>query len=238
MIMDINALLTDDLAYRCVEESSKKKTVSRDDQFCFELLRRAFGLDDHDALGHVLNIYKDVWSRFWVRDAYTFDTQSLTVDDFKSIAFTRVYERLKGSAFDGFSSLTPLLSYFHVTLARTIAHYLRSSKGQQSLMQLSNDDDANDMLENIPASENPSMDAERNILQREIDKRVAELLPDKNDRLLYGYWARQNFSHKEIVAASSPPIWKDENAVRVALQRIKRLLYKDSVLIELLEGLL
>ena len=198
-----NTIPTDVLANRCAEESSKKRAVSRDDQFCFELVRRAFGLDDHYALGHVLNIYKDIWSRFWVRDVYAFETEALTVDDFKSIAFMRVYHHVKGTAFDGFSSLTPLLAYFRVTLARTIAHYLRSSKGRQNVTQYLNDDDADDVLENIPSPENSSADAEKKIIQQEIDKRIAYLLPDEDDRLLFDLHYKQSLSRAEIVAALS-----------------------------------
>jgi len=232
-----NTLSTDMLARRCAEEASKKRTVSRDDQFCFELVRRAFGLDDHYALGHVLNIYKDIWSRFWVRDMYAFEVESLTVDDFKSIAFMRVYNHLKGTAFDGFSSLTPLLAYFRVALTRTVAHYLRSSKGRQSVTQSLNDDDADDVLENIPAPENSSADAEKNIVRQEVERRIAYLLPDENDRLLFDCWAKQNLSRAEIVDAYSH-IWEDENKVRVALQRIKRHITNDPPLNDLLSGLL
>src|SRR5829696_6517365 len=129
--MEINPIPTDVLAHQCAEEALKKHAANRDDNFCFELVRRAFGLDDHFALGFVFDIYKDVWSRFWVRTPNIFDSQVLTVDDFKSIAFARVYNQVKGSAFDGFTSLTALLAYFHITLARTIAQYLRSPSAKQ-----------------------------------------------------------------------------------------------------------
>ena len=106
--MKLDHFPTDDLASRCAQESSKQLNMSRDDRFCFELLRRAFGMEDHYALGHTLNIYKDVWSRRWVHDTYLFENQFVTMDDFKSIAFYQVYDRLKGGGFDSFPSLSPV----------------------------------------------------------------------------------------------------------------------------------
>ncbi len=235
--MEIDLIPTDDLANRCVEESLKKQPARRDDNFCFELVRRAFALDDHYALGHVLTVYKDVWSRFWIRDANLFDTQSLTIDDFKSIAFMLVYQHLKGKAFDGFSSLIPLLAYFRVALVRTVAQYLRSSKHKQLLWQLTLNDDPNELLETIPAPENPRVESEKNIVRQEVEKRIAYLLPDENDRLLFDCWAKQNLSRSEIVAVYSH-IWGNENAVRVALQRIRRRIINDPPLNDLLGELL
>lgn len=234
--IDLSFFATEVLAQNCAEESSKKQVASRDDRFCFELLRRAFGLDDHSALGYVLNIYKDVWSRFWVHNTHVFDNQVVTVDDFKSIAFARVYQQLKGSAFDGFSSLTPLLAYMKVTLVRTVAAYLRSSASQQWRVNLTGDNDS-DLLENLPADDNPRVESEKNVIRQEVDARILQLLPDENDRLLLDLSWSQNLSRADIVAAY-PTIWESEDAVRVALQRIKRRLYKDPGLADLLKGLL
>ncbi len=234
MTIEINLIPTDDLANQCVEESLKKQPARRDDNFCFELIRRAFALDDHYALGHVLTVYKNVWSRFWIRDAKLFDTQSLTIDDFKSIAFVLVYQHLKGKAFSGFSSLTPLLAYFRVALVRTVAQYLRSSKHKQ---QVTLDDDPNEFLENIPAPKNPRVETEKELVRLEVEKRIAYLLPDENDHLLFDCWAKQNLSRTEIVTAYSH-IWENENAVRVALQRIRRRIVNDAPLNDLLRDLL
>ena len=56
----------DHLTDRCKEESAKRDASKRDDRFCYELVRRAFGLDDQDALNRVFNIYMAIWSQFWI----------------------------------------------------------------------------------------------------------------------------------------------------------------------------
>src|SRR5215213_5811659 len=69
---ELSVASTEELADRCAEESSKK-SINRDDVFCFELIQRAFRHEDQYALGFVLNIYKTVWSRHWIRNAEAFD---------------------------------------------------------------------------------------------------------------------------------------------------------------------
>ena len=68
MTIELNYFSSNDLANRCTEEASKKDAKRRDDRFCYELVRRAFGLEDHDALDYVFNIYVKIWSncRSWL----------------------------------------------------------------------------------------------------------------------------------------------------------------------------
>lgn len=235
MNTEVYPLTSDRLALRCAEESSRRDPQSRDNRFCFELVRRAFGLEDNYALGLVLSIYRDVWSRFWIRDAASFETQAITADDFKSIAFQKVYHQIKGNRFSSFSSLNAVLAYLRKTLVRTVAAYYRSLEARQQFVP-STLENGTDSLENIPSMDNPGEEAEKNLTWQAVEQRVYVLLPNEPDRILFGCWARQSLSRAEIVSQFGAH-WPDENAVRVALQRIRRRLVKDAVLRDLLRGL-
>ena len=222
------------LAERCAEESTRREAQQRDDRFCFELIRRAFGLEDHDALGYVFQIYISVWSWFWIRNVAAFETHALTADDFKSIAFQKVYRQLKGGSFNSFSTLNAILAYLRTTLVRTIAEYYRSLEAQYA--QKSDDIDMQEAEEYIADDENVSEQTEKKLAWEAIEQRIAFLLPDQADRILFICWAKQQRSRSEIVSEFGM-YWEDEDAVRVALQRIRRHLYKDPSLRILLEAL-
>lgn len=170
----LHLLPSSHLASRCVEETSRRDRQSRDERFCYELVKRAFELEDHDALGFVLNIYKDVWSKFWIRDAQAFESRAITMDDFKSVAFLKVYHQLKGGNFDSFPSLNAFLSYLRTTLIRTVAEYYRSTEARHSSIHSVNgaDEEATVLLERIASNDNTSERAEKNIMWQEIEKRV------------------------------------------------------------------
>ncbi len=238
MNMELDIVPHGHLAERCAEESSRRDSRQRDDRFCYELIRRAFGLEDEVALGFVFNIYITIWSKSWIRDTQSFESHAVTADDFKSITFQKVYSQLKGAPFSSFTSLNAVLAYLYKTLARTIAEYNRSLAARQSVARAhpAVDEDRPDAEENIPSAENVSEDAEKKLTWEKIEHRVYFLLPDKNDQVLFDCWAKQQLSRAEIVSEFGQ-IWADENAVRVALQRIRRHLLKDVTLRDLLNDI-
>lgn len=237
--MDPQHVSLEDLADNCAEESSKRDPQSRDDRYCYELILRAFGLEDHEALGFVLTIYKSVWSKFWIRDDPIFNSDVFTADDFKSIAFFRVYQQIKGADFhNAFAALNPFLSYLRVTLVRTVAAYIRSPEGQRRYVHSNPDEESGDMFEQFPASSNPSREVEKKLHRQAIEQRIRFLLPDEKDWFVFECWLNQRLSRAEIVREFVTR-WNeekdtfDENAVRVTLQRIRRRLMKDSLLYDL-----
>lgn len=236
MNTEITSSSSDLLARQCAEESSKHKSRKRDDRYCFELVKRAFALNDHEALGFVLDIYKTVWSRNWIRDAHEFESHVYTAEDFKSIAFFKVYRTIGGSAFDNFPSFTPILDYLHKTLVRIIAERLRSADMRRR-GHLPQPDQEVDPLEQFATPANPVQDAEKNLGWQAIDQHVARRLPAESDQLLFNYWLKQRLTREEIVQ-ERPDLWPTEDAVRVAQQRIKRRLYKDVILFDLVRDLL
>ncbi len=238
MTMELDLVPPAQLAQRCAEESSRRNPQQRDDRFCYELIRRAFGLEDEFALGFVFDIYMTVWSKFWIRDAQSFEAQMVTADDFKSITFQKVYRQLKGAPFNSFTSLNAVLAYLRKTLARTIAEYNRSLAARQPIARVRSADaeDQPDSEEIIPSAENVSEDAEKKLIWEKIEGRVYFLLPDEHDQVLFDCWAKQQLSRAEIVSEYGH-MWPDENAVRVALQRIRRHLLKDVILRALLKDI-
>ena len=149
MTADMNFFSAQDLSLRCAEEASKKETKKRDDRFCYELVRRAFGLEDGEALDRVFNIYMKVWSQYWIWNPSQFDSQAHTAEDFLSITFSKVYYEIKGNRFADFPLLNPFLAYLHKTLRHVVAEYLRRQKVREKIDSYNTDDDFSDLLERI-----------------------------------------------------------------------------------------
>jgi DNA-directed RNA polymerase specialized sigma24 family protein len=232
MMVQVNQELSvasnEELADRCAEESSKKSN-NRDDSYCFELIQRAFRREDQYALGFVLHIYKTVWSRYWIRNAEDFDAHSSTIDDFKSIAFLKVYDQFKESGLTTFESVSAFLAYCQRTLVNTWLGYLRSAEVRHKGYQGEYDD-----VDDSPSDDRSLAESEKKLVWEAVEKRVAVLLPNEEDRLLFRCWAKQELSYSEI-CETYPAMFTNENAVRVALQRIRRRLYGDTVLHDLLK---
>jgi DNA-directed RNA polymerase specialized sigma24 family protein len=225
---ELSVASAEELADRCAEESTKKSST-RDDSYCFELIERAFRNEDQYALGFVLHIYKKVWSRYWIRNAEAFDAHSSTIDDFKSIAFLKVYNQFKGSGLATFDSVGAFLRYCQRTLVHTWLGYLRSAEVRHKGAQGEYND-----VDDSPSEDNPLAESEKNLVWEAVEKRVEVLLPNEDDRLLFRCWAKQDLSYSEI-CQTYPTIFPNENVVRTALQRIRRRLYGDTVLHDLLK---
>jgi RNA polymerase sigma factor (sigma-70 family) len=225
MTVDINFFSANELGDRCAEEASKKDPKRRDDRFCYELVKRAFGLEDGEALNRTYSIYVKIWSKSWIRNPQQFDSQSYTAEDFIHMAFFKVYTEIKGSRFASFPLLNPFLSYLHTTLVRLVAEYLRRQKGRQELNTSNTDEALPDWFENFPSIYDLSNDVEKRDIMRQIRERIYVLLPAEKDQQLLKCRA-EGMTRAEIVAAY-PEWWPDENAVRVDWQRICRKLGND-----------
>lgn len=235
MTVNIDSYSVADLGGRCAEEASKRDAKKRDDRYCYELVRRAFGLQDGDALNQVFNVYVKIWSKFWIRDPRQFDSHPLTADDFISITFNKVYSEIKGDRFVDFPLLNPFLAYLHITLRRVVAEYLRRQKGREEINSSNTDEDKPDPIDNISDDDNPSDEVEKRDLKQKIYGRVRLILPDEKVWALFQ--CRINGMSRAEIIAAFPHWWPDENTVRVDWQRILRKLGSDPGLGGLLDDL-
>lgn len=236
MTVDVRAFSDDDLSRRCAEEASKKDAKKRNDSFCYELVRRAFGLEEEEAMRHVYYIYVHIWSTRWIRNPHQFDSHPLTAADFIHIAFNKVRLEIKGRPFANFPLLNPFLAYLHTTLVRVVAEYLRKRKGREEINSSDTDEDKLDPRDNIPSADDPSDEVENRDLKQKIRERIKFLLPEEKDWTLYECWSNQ-MSRADIVAAF-PNWWPTEDSVRKDVQRIvHRKLGSDPILRDLLDQL-
>jgi hypothetical protein len=243
---DVRSFPADLLAQLCAEKSFKRANTSSAgkrgnvDNSCFELIRRAFKLEDGYCLGLVLDLYRRIWSKLWIRNPYLFEQTPLTADDFTSISFMNVYRLFRGDGFDSFHSLGPFLVYLRRALVRTIAEYNRAVRSRPTRVENSLDSSDSDPIEQIAAEDNLQKDVEDNLLRQAIEERIAVLFPDPKDRFFFDCWAKQDLSRAEIVEEYVTR-WQDADPtfdvddVRVTLQRIRRHLLKDPILRKLLQ---
>jgi hypothetical protein len=238
MTTELSHYRDDELAARCEEEASKKIHQNRDDRFCYELIKRAFETKEEYTLGLVLNIYRNIWSKSWIRNPASFDSHANTADDFKNEAFFNVYRSIcrKNVEFDAlFKSLSSFLAYLYTTLVRLIAEDLRTHPLEHRSPSLEKEDDLPE-TERFRAENDTAEEAEREVILKQVDDRVRALLPNEPDKILFDCWIHQDMSRSEIVREYRS-YWSDENAVRVALQRIRRRLHQDPTLYQLLQSL-
>jgi hypothetical protein len=243
MIPDPVSISADDLAERCAAKSFRKPqqgVADAADRYCFELLRRAFGREDDACLAHVLRLFRDRWSRLWIRNPTAFERHPLTADDFTSMTFAKVYRLYRGEKFAAFDSFGPFLAYLRKALVRTIAEYNRSAMSQQARTRSDSDTDDLELFEQIAGDDRLQDEVEDKLLWQQIERRVEARLPDEKDRFFFDCWAKYDLSRAEIVREFRRR-WPDdgaafdENAVRVALQRLRRHLLRDATLLSLLQ---
>jgi hypothetical protein len=262
---DIHTVPADELERHCEERSLKMRQqrlhgALLPEDYCIELLRRACEteneLERNYYLNRVYKLYQQIWSRGWIRDPATFDQHPLTAEDFKFIAFVNVYEQIKGPQFrtffrqyfderrqsdaaDSFApqALNSFLAYTRKSVIRNVAAYFRSPMSRDARARSTEATDE-DSLEQIAAEQDVQNEVENKLLWQDIDKRIADTLPDEEDRFFFDCWAKQDLTRAEIVQKFTDR-WTDracdENAVRVALQRVRRHLVKDQILRDLLK---
>ena len=206
-------LSIDDLARLCTSETAKfNRREPSDTRFCFELLRRALADGAAEAFTRVYTIYERQ-VRVWVRGHSRFAQTGESDEYFISAAWSTFYFALRGPKFAGFSSLPQVLAYLRACVHSAIMLYLRD---QQPDATLPLDDQS-------AAAVAPQPDT-FDIAQ--LTARIAELLPDAQDRLLAHCAFAEDLKPRQIVQAY-PGRWKDEREVTVALFRIRRTLRKD-----------
>lgn len=239
MTDDLSQFSVDHLLDRCAEQATKKSEI-REDQYCFELVRRAFLAWDEFALKHVLHMYRTVWSKHWIRNPHELDTHPQTAEDFKNIAFNKVNEnfiRQKKTMAD-FPDLSRFLGYLKTILSHEVGAYYRKREVREFRLRKTKTDDGDDTekMDQIPAGDDSSQEVERKQIWQKIDERVKALLKNDADQILFNCWIKLDLSHDEILQHYSH-LWHNKNDIRVARQRIQRKLERDRDFLELLKDL-
>ncbi len=201
-----------ELAQRCAQETENfARRRPSDDQFCFELLRRALQEGSPDAFTRVYQIYERQVIA-WVYAHSRFEQTGEEAAYFAGQALSAFYFALRGERFARFPALPQVLSYLKLCVHTAIAQYLRD---QQSAAPLD---------ETVDVAETPDLGMRADAA--ELWEHICRLLPDARDRHL----ARCVFVHdlkpRQIVAAY-PRQWRDEREVTIATYRIRQTLRRD-----------
>ncbi|MCG8352995.1 MAG: hypothetical protein MI924_34965 [Chloroflexales bacterium] len=208
-------LSTDDLAHRCLEETEKfNRRQESDDQFCFELWRRAFVDVKSDAFTHLFQIYTRSVTN-WVYSHSRFEQTGEDADFFAQAALRKFYFALRGEKFKKFAGLPQILSYLKRCVHTEIMQYLRDQRPIEHKPL--------DVASGVVVT--PDLDTSTNL--QEIWACVEQLLPDERDRFLARLVFAQDLKPRQIIMAYSG-IWQHEREVTLTIYRIRRLLRNDS----------
>jgi hypothetical protein len=214
-------LSTDDLAHRCLEETEKfNRRQESDDQFCFELWRRAFADNKSDAFTYLFQIYtRSVTS--WVYNHSRFEQTGEEADFFALAALRKFYFALRGEKFKRFAGLPQILSYLKCCVHTEIMQYLRDQRPIEHKPL--------DVASGVAVI--PDLDTNTNL--REIWACIEQLLLDERDRFLAHLVFVQDLKPRQIITAH-PGVWQHEREVTLAIYRIRRILRNDRRLRRLL----
>ncbi|GAB4211168.1 MAG: hypothetical protein OHK0022_45420 [Roseiflexaceae bacterium] len=213
--MTDNALPTELLAQRCVEETEKfNRRQASDSRFCFELLRRALAEGAAEALTRVYQIYeRQVLG--WVYRHPGYLRTGEDAEYFAGAALTAFYFALRGPNFARFEALPKALAYLKLCVHTAIAQYLRDQRPES----------AAPFAEGEEPSSLPDLGAGAEAA--ELWDYIQRLLPDPRDQALARYAFIQDLKPRQILAAA-PDQWANEREITLALYRIRRILRNDS----------
>jgi hypothetical protein len=215
--MVLESWSVDDLSRRCAEETSKYRLrQTTDPQYCFELLKRALLHGMSDAMTRVYQIYERLVTS-WVYHHSRFSATEESADYFVSSAFSSFYFALRGPTFRQFSSVASVLAYLKLCVHTAIAQYLRNQEAAPT----------EPLTEGAEPGYTPDLASD--LYADELWSHICRLLPEKQDQLLAHCAFVQHLKPAQILDAFAG-YWPDARAVSVSLQRLRRVLRKDSVL--------
>jgi hypothetical protein len=217
MRMDVGALSVDALAGRCAEETERfRRREPSDQQFCFELLRRALADGVHEAFARAYAIY-DRQVLTWVYSHRGFAQTGEEAEFFARSALSSFYFALRGPRFARFPALPQVLAYLKLCVHTAIVQYLRDQRPA----------DSEPLVGDADAAYSPELG--QGVDAAELWAQIRRLLPDERDRLLARFVFLQDLKPRQVVAAA-PGRWADEREVTLASYRIRRLLRADPAL--------
>jgi len=223
LLMDTSQVPLEQIALHCHEETRKftLHTAFVTD-YCMELMRRALLRRIPDAFTRLYDIYEPL-VRKWVYQHHQFRWTDEDAAYFANAALTQFYFAVSGSKFERFETVAQLLQYLKRCVYTSIAMHVRTAQTQVAAVPLPTDDLA-------PAMQ-PSWDA--NLNAQTLWARVCVLLPDENDQLLARWCFIEDLKPADILREQLGH-WDDVRDISVALQRIRRRLRGDEVLLALL----
>lgn len=211
MHMELDILSVHDLGRHCDEQTLRyRQRLTSDTRYCFELLRRA--LEDHsqDAFTHVFRIYQPMCMNWALHFPGFAATDEPSPDVFVNEGFARLFRDLRGERFQRFESLEAVMAYLKRCIITSILQQLRRPRTVE-------------LDESVAEAFNTTIEYDQ------MWQRVCDLLPETEDRLLADLRFQQGMKPSEI-AALHVNRWVTPRDVSVALQRIHRVLRKDTQL--------
>jgi len=203
----------DALAQRCAEETERfTRHQAHDDQFCFELLRRALADGVMEAFTRVYQIYERQ-VLIWVYRHTKFAWTGESAEYFAAAALRNFYFALRGAHFEHFTTLPALLQYLKLCVHTAITQHLRDEP--PATLPL-------DAAAELSSHEDP----DGALAAAAIWARISVLLLDPHDRLLARCVIVQGLRPREIMLAF-PGQWRDERTITVAVYRIRTVLRRD-----------
>jgi hypothetical protein len=215
--MSLNGMTIDELCNYCKESTQQfLNRLPHDDQYCFELLRRALAEQQQDALYNVYEIYLPL-AVYWAETHPRFLQTRYPADEFATIGMSNFCLALGGEKFQRFDGLPSIMKFLKACVSSEIALHLRKISRIDPILS-----------EDIADLQNQDVSISERIWQR-----ISELLPDSVDRILVDCVFRQDLKPAEITSLYGQ-YCSSAREVSVALQRLRRTLRRDPLLTELL----
>ena len=211
MPMELHSLSVHELGRHCDEQTLRfRQRLASDTRYCFELLRRAFEDQLQDAFTHIFRIYQPICMSWVLHFPGFAATDEPSPDVFVNEGFARLFRDLRGEGFQRFESLEAVMAYLKRCIITSILQQLRRPRTIE-------------LNEDVAEAFNSTIEYDQ------MWQRVCVLLPEAEDRLLADLRFQQGMKPSEIVLLHRN-MWATARDVSVALQRIHRLLRKDTEL--------
>ena len=209
--MELDSLSVHELGQHCDEQTIRyRQRLTSDTRYCFELLRRALENQSQDAFTHIFRIYQPMCMSWALHFPGFAATDEPSPDVFVNEGFARLFRDLRGERFQNFEALEAVMAYLKRCIITSILQHLRRPR-------------------TIDLNEDVMEPFRSTIEYDQLWQRVCDLLPDAEDRLLADLRFQQGMKPGEIVLLHRNT-WTTARDVSVALQRIHRLLRKDTEL--------
>ncbi len=185
---------TDDLALLCQQESSKFfRDQPYEEQFCFELFRRALALNNQFAWEALYQTYGKL-VRGWIRKCGGFDTLNMPLEELETLSFEKFWQATgERERFERFTSLRGILQYLRTCCASTVTDALRRRRMEHLLTDL---DDA----PHLASGHKPDVALLSQEQRYHFWQEVRALLNDTQEEIVVQYYFVLGFKPRQIQA--------------------------------------
>lgn len=135
-VSDLTQLSLEVLQEKCAEESNRFfRDEANDEQFCYELFRRAITDKDELAWQYVYEQYE--WLvRGWVLQKSSFQSLDNRLEDIVQRTFCRFWQSFTAEKFERCNTLAEILRYLQMCVSSTVNDQLRRAKDERVLRPL------------------------------------------------------------------------------------------------------